>query len=1232
MSIKTKILSIVLGLALVAVIVPAAASAAALTSAQVSAIVSLLQSFGADANTVANVTASLTGTAPVVTTTPSATTGTGACAGITFNTNFTVGAKGPFVKCLQSILNQSAATRVATTGAGSPGNETTTFGPATLKAVNKYQVANGLAAAPQVGPKTRALLNAALGTVVVLPSPGQQTGSVSAMLASSTPASGAVVAGQATADLLHVVFSGSGTVTSVTLQRSGISDQNTLSNVYLYDGAVRLTDGNSFNTNGQITFNGFSIAVNGSHEISVKADLPSTAANNASTIAVAVTGFTANGTAVTANVMGNTQMIVVGNLATAYLGANSVVSTSVSPTTLNAGTSQYTVWSAPIQINTRSVTLKMGNFKMIGSAPTNALANIKLFVDGVDSGKTGSVITINGSGYVSFDFTSAPLPLATGSHTIDVRADVVGGASRTMQLSLQQASDLTVTDPQVGVNIALLGPAGASFTANLGAYLSINVGSGSVLVDPTFSTSTNVPAGATNTVIGRFAIQGYGEDVKVNSINVTPTLTPQSTTCTLAASTAAQNVTCTSTTGFVAGNSITSAGNGAVGTVNSITSPTVMNVTFATNPTAAAQVTSVTDKGLNNVTLYFNGSQIGSSQSPTATGSALAFNLGSQMIVPAGTTSTLEVRADLQGSNSIAYGGGTVSVSLPAETTSNAQGQSSQNTLNLPSGLVTGNTLTIQSASLSVSQNTAYANQSVTPNSPAAVKIGSFSVMNQSTSESVRLTTLTVALTSDGSTALNTSTGTDYRGLTNLKTSDTTGSGSSPISPTASNTFSVNDVLAPGASMNIDILANTGSATTLTQVITKLTVASIGVTSNISSAGTAVQGQTISLSSGYFAAAPTVDTSKTTAAQYIASSVPNGAANAFQAQYRFVTTSGPATIQEVKFTVKDSTTSTYGSVGNPAICLAGTTTCAPNNGGVVDLTGLNLSVPTGGGLSQAFTVSFAGVGTNGIAPSTTSDVVLTYVKYVSGTTTTTLTTGGTSCTNAGGTQACLGTNGVTAVGAYSATGANGVSLVGSMPTVVVPATSVAGLTINQSTKIGQVTITASPSGPIEIGKITFAVGQSGFSAVSGAQMVLTAASLKANGTVTGTCVPNGATTTGVATTSVTCTLGSSYATDYPISAGSSQQFDLYGTVWSSSSITANSGVGTISTSVTQDTSASSGTSANGVFIWDDDSMNGTNAALAGNASVYGYAGNGTGLNSFLINTNNFSNNVYQVHN
>jgi len=102
-------------------------------------------------------------------------TGTGSTTGLsavpatfTFQTNLKFGMTLIDVKYLQIVLNSSADTKVALTGVGSSGYETTKFGNATLAAVKNFQTKYGIvgstsAAYGLVGPVTRVKLNSLLG-------------------------------------------------------------------------------------------------------------------------------------------------------------------------------------------------------------------------------------------------------------------------------------------------------------------------------------------------------------------------------------------------------------------------------------------------------------------------------------------------------------------------------------------------------------------------------------------------------------------------------------------------------------------------------------------------------------------------------------------------------------------------------------------------------------------------------------------------------------------------------------------------------------------------------------------------------------------------------------------------------------------------------------------------------------------------------------------------------------
>lgn len=82
---------------------------------------------------------------------------------ITLTANLSKGSRGASVKSLQQFLNTHGFV-IATTGPGSPGNETDLFGNLTVKAVQKLQEQYGIAS-PGIpgygtaGPKTRAKIN-----------------------------------------------------------------------------------------------------------------------------------------------------------------------------------------------------------------------------------------------------------------------------------------------------------------------------------------------------------------------------------------------------------------------------------------------------------------------------------------------------------------------------------------------------------------------------------------------------------------------------------------------------------------------------------------------------------------------------------------------------------------------------------------------------------------------------------------------------------------------------------------------------------------------------------------------------------------------------------------------------------------------------------------------------------------------------------------------------------------
>jgi hypothetical protein len=340
--------------------------------------------------------------------------------------------------------------------------------------------------------------------------PGQTpipVGALSVGISSDNPASGTIVAAQASADLAHFTFTGSGAVTSVKLKRTGVSGDSTLTNVYLYDGARRLTDAATV-SDGVISFNDSNglFTVSGSKTISVKSDILTGTAGQ--TVGVQLTSFTSGSSVTTTTLSGNVQTIATATLASVALSASNTVSTN---TALDPS-SDVNVWQNTATVGTRAVNLQSLQFRVIGSVNVGDIQNFRLYVDGVQKGS--AVAQTDSNGYVVFDLTGAPARLETGGRIIKVLANVVGGSSRNFTVSLRQAPDISAVDTQYSQPV--LATAGGSFPSAAGQQ---TISSGTITFTKTNdSPSGDVVKGASNQTLGKWEVKASGEKMKVESL------------------------------------------------------------------------------------------------------------------------------------------------------------------------------------------------------------------------------------------------------------------------------------------------------------------------------------------------------------------------------------------------------------------------------------------------------------------------------------------------------------------------------------------------------------------------------------------------------------------------------------------------------------------------------------------------------------------------------------------
>lgn len=953
-----------------------------------------------------------------------------------FNTNMRLGSTGTDVMNLQKVLNMYPQTQIASSGAGSPGMETSYFGAATRAAANKFQALHlaelGITAPTgNVFAGTRALLNQVCsGTTSTNPGTGTGTGTVvtgpvSAMLSSSQP-TGMIIAEQAGARLADVTFSGNGTVTNVEFQRTGVSADTTLTNVYLYEGNVRISDAASVVTGGYIRFNSGSglFTVNGSRTISVRADIA--AGTNGQSVGVKLNSVTANGAMSTyANVMGN--MLTIGQVTPASISFNTIYQGS-GPFNVDAGTQGYKLWEGTASISTRDVMFKAATFKFVGSAPVDAVANVSLYVDG---SKVAGPMMINASNNnkLSFDLGAGYL-LKTGSRTIEVRGDIVKGSNRTMTFSVENVSDLMFEDTNLaGVNIAAkVGVATLNQSNSTYKTITVNKGSVTVNVDPAFSTN-KVTGGATNVPVGQFTMKAYGEDVKVNTLRVTFATTSPITT-------------------------------------------------------------------LNNVSLYVNGGQVGTSQNFTvaaATTGYLEYTLGSSLIVPANTTVTLTVKADMVNSSNAAYTSGAVAVKIGGAN-DNAQGQSSNELIHVAQSQVTGNTLTVSSGAGSFARTSGFTAVSVAPNT-ANVKIGSFTLQADS-SEDIRVTSLEVNPAVSGGSYL----------ITNLSNLTVKSNGvvvGTPVGNPASgtSTFSFSDIVVPANSTRtFDVFADIGGAAS-GSTTASMAIRYRGSVSNTTTTSSAA-GVAITSAASTLAAATLVSSSPV--AQFVVGGTTFGIAT-----FKLSTASAgtQATVRELRFqtTGTDAIESiTVGGVTAPVI-----------SGGTTTVSGLNIAIGSTG-TDVPVTVKFSGFQNSTTGGSLQASVATVYVTL-------------------GHVEATSGSG--TVITQTTPVNSSSMTLVASKPTVTVSTGGTDSLNVGALSKIGEFTIAADANGKIAVASTSITISTVG---ITGPELATSTLVLKDGGVN----VSNVNYSTFYSSTTPVI----SFTTPYEIAAGQSKTFTLWGTI------------------------------------------------------------------------------------
>ncbi|MBI4130667.1 hypothetical protein HY468_05090 [Candidatus Roizmanbacteria bacterium] len=468
----------------------------------------------------------------------------------TWSRNLTVGSSGDDVMKLQKFLNASADTQVAASGAGSAGNETSTFGPATKGAVVKFQNKYasetlspiGLSAGTgYFGALSRAKANSVCsggavstpstpttpGTPVVVPAgsgltvtknPTQPANSLAPGSANRVPFTKVDLTASADGDVV---------VNSLVIERQGIAADTSFTGIVL------------LNEDGTII--GIEKTLNSSHQATIGTDF-TVKAGTTKTVIVGGNMDTTSNLSGESGEVPSLAVVAVNTAATVHgtfpiVGASHTVNSSLSigsvtiqrgsldpgsNQTKEVGTTAYLFSGVKLTAGSaEDLTFKSIRWYQSGSATADDLSKVVVIVDG-----TEYPTTVDGRFYTAV-FPDGGIPIKKGfSKDVSVKGDIIGGSNRTVDFDVERRTDIHLVGNTYGYGILLPFDSAAAATDGAdvnnannpyydAAQVTISVGTLNIS-----SWSAGVPAQNVAVNLNNQPIAGFSFDVKGEPISI----------------------------------------------------------------------------------------------------------------------------------------------------------------------------------------------------------------------------------------------------------------------------------------------------------------------------------------------------------------------------------------------------------------------------------------------------------------------------------------------------------------------------------------------------------------------------------------------------------------------------------------------------------------------------------------------------------------------------------------
>ena len=460
-----------------------------------------------------------------------------------FTRDLTVNVTGADVQCLQKYLNGAGYT-VASSGAGSPGSESTFFGSLTRAAVSKWQAANGVSpAAGYFGSISRAKYSSVAGTTGGTTTGGTTTGGTTTPAPSGTgltvskPAQPAdSLAPESAARIPFTKFTvtagsdGDVVVNSVTVERTGLAANANFSGIVLLDeDGTQLGTAKTLNSNNQATI-GEAVTVKSgtSKTLTIAGNMAadnSTRAGQVATLSVVAVNTSAT-------VSGSLPIVGAAHTVNATLNIGSVTMArgSFDPgagQTKEVGTTGYTFSSIKVTAGSaEDVYLKSIRWNQTGSAAASSdLTNVKTIVDGTEY---ATVVSTDGK-YYTTNFPDSGLLMQKGfNKDVSIKGDIAGGSNRTVDFDIAKRTDVYLVGKTFGYGVTppLAGSAastdGAAFNNADDPYYDaaqVTISTGTMTVSSwTGVSSQNIAVNQASQSLAGFSVDVKGEAISVGGM------------------------------------------------------------------------------------------------------------------------------------------------------------------------------------------------------------------------------------------------------------------------------------------------------------------------------------------------------------------------------------------------------------------------------------------------------------------------------------------------------------------------------------------------------------------------------------------------------------------------------------------------------------------------------------------------------------------------------------------